>query len=115
VPPDGGGAAPPAAVAAAPPAAPEPRPELVTPSARDEQLAVQVGAFAESGAAERLAEVLRRKGFPVYVTPGTGEAGSRWRVRVGPLGSREEAERTAARLKLDEKLPTWVVDEDGTL
>ncbi|MEE8508154.1 MAG: SPOR domain-containing protein [Myxococcota bacterium] len=75
--------------------------------------AVQVGAFAESGAAERLAVSLREKGFAAYVTPGTDAPDTRWRVRVGPLGSREEAERAAARLKKAERLPTWVLSEDG--
>jgi hypothetical protein len=75
-------------------------------------LAIQVGAFAESGSAERLAESLRAQGFSVYLSPGTGAGDARWRVRVGPLASRDEAERVAARLKRDQKLPTWVLAED---
>ncbi len=72
---------------------------------------VQVGAFSERASAERLAESLRAKGHPVYVSPGAGAGDARWRVRVGPLASREEAERRAGRLKREEKLPTWVLDE----
>ena len=75
--------------------------------------AVQVGAFAERSAAERLAESLRAKAFSVYISPGAKAGEARWRVRVGPLASREQAERTAARLKRDEKLPTWVLSEDA--
>jgi DedD protein len=70
-----------------------------------------VGAFAESAPAEKLAERLRRKGLPVFVTPGAGQRDSRWRVRVGPLASRAEAERVAARLKSEDRLPTWVIEE----
>lgn len=92
----GGGAS--APVAGPPPAAP--------------RFAVQVGAFADSAAAERLAGSLRGKGFAVYVAPSAGSAASRWRVRVGPLASREEAERAAERLKREETLPTWVLDEE---
>jgi hypothetical protein len=33
---------------------------------------------------------------------------------VGPIASREEADRIAARLKSKEKLPTWVLAEEGT-
>ena len=77
------------------------------------RLAVQVGAFSESGAAEELAVRLRGAGFPVYVTPGTASGSTRWRVRVGPLATREDADRSAARLKRDEGLPTWVLSEDG--
>jgi cell division septation protein DedD len=36
-------------------------------------------------------------------------------VRVGPFPSRAEADRVAARLKAEEKLPTWVLDEDGAV
>jgi DedD protein len=76
-------------------------------------VAVQVGAFGTSQAAEDLANSLRGKGFPVYITPGTGAAEARWRVRVGPLNTREEAEEAAARLKKVEKLPTWILKEDA--
>lgn len=77
------------------------------------RFAVQVGAFAESEGAERLAEDLRAKGFPVYVSPGAAAGGPRWRVRVGPHATREEAEQAADALERQEKLPTWVLDEDG--
>ena len=78
------------------------------------KLSVQVGAFAESGAAEQLAASLRSSGLPVYVSPSAAAEGDkRWRVRVGPLATREEADRIAARLKTKEKLPTWVLTEDG--
>jgi DedD protein len=104
----------PAAPAASP--AREGRPRAAkAPAPAADHFAVQVGAFAEPDAAERLAEGLRAKGFAVYVSPGAGEGAGdgRWRVRVGPLATREEAERVAGRLKVDEKLPTWVLDEDA--
>lgn len=91
-------------------AAAETAPVAAGPVAR---LAVQVGAFKTSQAAERLATSLRDKGFPVYVTPGVKAGEARWRVRVGPLATREEAESTAARLKKAEKLPTWILSEDA--
>jgi DedD protein len=77
-------------------------------------VAVQVGAFGTSQAAERLADSLRGKGYPVYVSPGTKAGEARWRVRVGPLANREKAEATAARLKQMEKLPTWILSEDAS-
>jgi len=110
--------APPPPVALAPPpaeAAPAPRPAerpvRLAPSFG--RLAIQVGAFAESHAAEQLADRLRTKGYAVYLSPGAGETRARWRVRVGPFASREEADRSAARLKAEERLPTWVLDEDA--
>jgi DedD protein len=109
----------PADVAAAPPPAPAPLPSAdraAAPGARAAgKLAVQVGAFAESRAAEQLAESLRGAGLPVYVSPSAAAEGQqRWRVRVGPVATREEADRIASRLKTKEKLPTWVLTEDGT-
>jgi len=77
-------------------------------------LAVQVGAFGTSSKAESLANSLRDKGFPVYVSPGTKAGESRWRVRVGPLATRKEAEQIADRLKRQEKLPTWILSEDAS-
>ena len=117
-------------VAAPPPAAPRARsapPAAATPGAVSParepaplaaigtepaaRLAVQVGAFGDAASAEKLAETLRRKGFPAFVSPSTGASGARWRVRVGPMSSRDDADRTAARLKTEERLPTWVTEE----
>jgi len=69
-----------------------------------------VGAFAEKSAAEALAKSLRAHGYSVYLSPTDGNPTS-WRVRVGPLGTRPEAERTARKLEIAEKLPTWVLGE----
>jgi len=96
--------------AAAEPAASPPA-VAVAPTGK---VAVQVGAFESSEAAERLAESLTGKGYPVYVSPGTKAGNARWRVRVGPLATREEAEATAARLKKSQKLPTWILNEDAS-
>jgi cell division protein FtsN len=72
---------------------------------------VQVGAFSESEPAEQIADDLRSKGFPVYVTPSAGSRDGRWRVRVGPMGTRAEADEVAQQLKSHEQLPTWVVTQ----
>lgn len=100
-------------VAAAPPPAArrEPAPIEAIEAAPGPRLAVQVGAFGEAAPAEKLAATLRRKGFPAFVSPSTGDAAARWRVRVGPMSSRDDADRTAARLKAEERLPTWVIEE----
>jgi len=101
---------------AAPPPPVEPKPSAppAVAAAPTGKVAVQVGAFESSEAAERLAESLKGKGYPVYVSPGTKAGNARWRVRVGPLATREEAEATAARLKKSQKLPTWILNEDAS-
>ncbi len=94
--------------------APARRPaEVSAAPSRAGRFAIQVGAFAQSASAQRLADGLREKGMDVYLSPGTQDGVARWRVRVGPLASRAEAERLAARIKTDEKLPTWVLQEGG--
>jgi len=74
--------------------------------------AVQVGAFSEKSAAKALADSLRSRGYAVYLSPTEGAPAS-WRVRVGPMNTRPEAEKTARRLETTEKLPTWVLSEDS--
>jgi len=101
--------------AARPAPAPEPPPVAAPPPAAPAPasggFAVQVGAFADDGAAHRVAEELRAKGFAVYVKPAGSDG--RWRVRVGPVASRTEADSLATRLKRGERLPTWVLREGG--
>lgn len=94
-----------------PPAAGRSVAEVASPG-RGSRFSVQVGAFTDSAAAERLAESLRGKGFRVTVSGSAGDGGSRWRVRVGPMETRAAAERSAARLKAEEALPTWVLDQE---
>ncbi len=83
-----------------------------TSTRRAAGFAVQVGAFSEKRSARALADSLRADGYPVYLSPTEGDPVS-WRVRVGPLGTRPEAEKTARRLETAEKLPTWVLGEDS--
>jgi DedD protein len=91
------------------------RPDVLSPGAAAARFAVQVGAFGEGAVAEQLATRLRGKGFDVYVSPAAAAGQPRWRVRVGPVSSREEADRVAARLKVEEQLPTWVLEDDGSV
>lgn len=114
--------APPPVEASAPPPQPviapapvrEPAPTVAAAPPAGARFAVQVGAFSQSSEAERLEADLRKKGLPVYVQPATGAAESRWRVRVGPWPSRAEADAVAARLKSQDKLPVWILEESGT-
>lgn len=77
------------------------------------RFAVQVGAFAQSAEAEKLEAELRRKGLPAYVQPATGARDARWRVRVGPIATRDEADRVATRLRTQDRLPVWILEESG--
>jgi cell division septation protein DedD len=80
---------------------------------RNGGFSVQVGAFAESTSAQKVANDLKQKGFPVYITPAAGSKDGRWRVRVGPVASKQEAQQVSEQLKAEEGLPTWVLSEGG--
>jgi rare lipoprotein A len=67
---------------------------------------IQVGAFSSEGAARQLAGELGKQGYRAYLID-EGD-GARWKVRVGPLRSKGEAEAVSARLKSEQRLPTWI-------
>lgn len=63
------------------------------------ELYVQVGAFADSGNAEKLASRLRRlKLGPVRVVAGTSNGRTLQRVQIGPLPDVDAVDRTTAKL-----------------
>ena len=72
----------------------------------EDRWSIQVGAFSDEGAADRLAEGLRQR-YPVTVLPASA-TGGRWRVRVQPIRGEALARQMAEDLKRDERLPTWV-------
>jgi DedD protein len=72
------------------------------------EFAVQVGAFATDTAADELASELRKLGHRAYVAD-EGGVGARFKVRVGPIASRADADALADRLKREQRLPTWVL------
>jgi cell division septation protein DedD len=102
-----------APVIAAPPVAASVRPVAPPPAARapapGSAFSVQVGAFQEERPARGLVKQLEGRGFAAFVLS-EGRSGP-WRVRVGPVATREEADGLARKLKRDQGLPTWVVTD----
>jgi cell division septation protein DedD len=92
-----------------PPQPPEAAPPVMVPVPPGPPLfTVQVGAFAEPGAARDLAGRLDGTGLPVWLSP-TAATGERLvRVRVGVVRSREEAGLLARRLMDSLGVETWV-------
>jgi len=62
-----------------------------------------------------LVDRLRSLEFAAYVAEVDleGRAGARYRVRVGPFSTREAASDAAGRLHSEQRLPTWVLTEEG--
>ncbi|MBW2712899.1 MAG: SPOR domain-containing protein, partial [Deltaproteobacteria bacterium] len=75
---------------------------------------IQVGAFSNEDPAEALAKELKSNGYPVNIAhqAAEGRKEPRWRVRVGPVKTRAEAEKLSVRLKKEQKLPTWILSEE---
>lgn len=95
----------PAAVAAPPPAAIPDRPP------EEGGFEIQVGAFSSEEAARELASELQRLGISSYIAAERDR--SRFKVRVGPIATEDEAKRTARRLKTEHRLPTWVLSRES--
>jgi DedD protein len=60
---------------------------------------VQVGAFAEAGAARATRLKAEKLGLKTYTQVAETAAGSRIRVRVGPFATRDEADKVLAKAK----------------
>jgi DedD protein len=60
---------------------------------------VQVGAFAEAGAARATRLKAEKLGLKTYTQVAETAAGNRIRVRVGPFATRDEADKVLAKAK----------------
>ena len=60
---------------------------------------VQVGAFSDAGAARETRLKVEKLGMKTYTQVASTGSGNRIRVRVGPFGSREEADRALAKAR----------------
>ena len=88
---------------------PEKLPAVAAAPNSGEGFAIQVGAFGTESAARAMEARLEDAGYGVHLVAPTTD--NRWRVRVGPIWGKGEAEAVARRLKTEEGLPTWVIAE----
>lgn len=93
--------APQAAPRPAPQAAPaSPPPPVPAPATSgDGPWTVQVGSFSQPQNAEGLQRQLRAQGFESFVSRIATDAGSMYRVRVGPVPDRQSADDLLARVR----------------
>lgn len=94
---------PPAVPAKATPATPEPaatQAPVATRSAESKgRFVIQVGAFEQAAAVREVRQRVERLGLQSYQQEVNTSAGKRIRVRVGPYGSRDDADRVAAQVR----------------
>ncbi|MFN3564374.1 MAG: SPOR domain-containing protein [Burkholderiaceae bacterium] len=60
---------------------------------------LQAAALGSESAAHELVERLKKAGFPSFTERTDTKDGVRFRVRLGPYATRDEAERARARLR----------------
>ena len=68
-------------------------------SGSDDRLVVQVGAFADATKVREVRLKLEKAGLKTYTQVAETAGGKRIRVRVGPFGSKAEAEKAASKIK----------------
>lgn len=67
--------------------------------AEDSRYIIQVGAFADATKAREVRLRLEKAGFKTYTHVAETKEGQRIRVRVGPFGSKAEADKVADKVK----------------
>ena len=65
----------------------------------DGRLVVQVGAFADADKAKEVRQKLEKAGLKTYTQVAETKDGKRIRVRVGPFGTKADADKAASKIK----------------
>jgi DedD protein len=77
----------------------EGQPAQVAPATAEGRFVVQVGAFADATKVREVRQKVEHAGLKTYTNVAETKDGKRIRVRVGPFGSRAEADKAAEKLK----------------
>ncbi len=71
---------------------------------------IQVFSSADQEQAERIRERLVKGGYKAYLSPVETGGKTMYRVRIGPYGSRSDADTAAENVRKNYKLDTWVTE-----
>ncbi|MBG9390036.1 SPOR domain-containing protein [Caenimonas aquaedulcis] len=77
----------------------KPLENVSSPTAAEGRYVVQVGAFADAAKAQETRKRVEKAGLKTYTHVAETKEGKRIRVRVGPFGTRAEADKAAERIK----------------
>jgi DedD protein len=75
------------------------KPETAKTDAAPGRFVVQVGAYGEASSARDMRQRVDKLGLKSYSQVAEIDGNKRFRVRVGPFGSRDDAEKAASKLK----------------
>ena len=80
------------------------------PAGHEGLYTLQVISYVDAQEARIFASALRKRGHSAYVTSGVVEdRGTHWRVRIGPFGSRQEAQAYRTTFEREEGMNTFIV------
>lgn len=71
---------------------------------------IQVFSSADQEQADRIRDRLVKGGYKAYLSPVETGGRTMYRVRIGPYGSRGDADTAAANVRKNYKLDTWVTE-----
>ncbi len=107
----------PAAKPAAQPAAKPVRTEETPATARASEpsvpkgsVVIQVFSSSDKAQADRIRSQLAGGGYTAYLSPVEKAGHTMYRVRLGPFGSRDDAQKVAEKVRKGYKLDTWVTE-----
>jgi DedD protein len=91
-----------------PPPAATPTTDTVQPGAGT--VVIQVFASADQAEAQRVRERLAKGGQTAFLSPLTVDGRTMYRVRIGPFGTRQQAQKAAEKVRKNFKLDTWLTE-----
>ena len=95
---------------AAKPARAEPAPAASSPSVPKGSVVIQVFSSSDRAQADRIRSQLAGGGYTAYLSPVEKAGHTMYRVRLGPFGSRDDAQKVAEKVRKGYKLDTWVTE-----
>jgi cell division protein FtsN len=93
-----------------PAAEPARAPRAAEPKIPRGSAVIQVFSSADQEQAERIRDRLVSGGYKAYLSPVETGGRTMYRVRIGPYGSRSDADTAAANVRKNYKLDTWVTE-----
>ena len=89
---------------------PTPAPPAAEPARSSGDVVIQVFSSAEQDQAEKIRDRLVGGGHHAFLSPVEVAGRTMYRVRIGPFGSRDEAQKVAEQVRKGFKLDTWVTE-----
>jgi len=85
-------------------------PEPAAPKVPKGSVVIQVFSSADKAQADRIRGQLAGGGYQAYLSPVEKAGHTMYRVRIGPFSSRDDAQKTAEKVRKGYKLDTWVTE-----